>query len=90
MTMQKYSDRIIIRRCPLIGRLHFVWDFQGFVQMNIIVLYWAYNITMTSNIVLIPNYHEGKISLVFILSKFYYHDVSSLHLLLFMIVIVSE
>ncbi|XP_064626626.1 palmitoyltransferase ZDHHC21-like [Lineus longissimus] len=64
--MQKYSDRIVIQRCPLIGRLHFVWDIQGFIQMSIIIFYWAYNTAMTMNIVLIPNYHEGKISLVFI------------------------
>ncbi|XP_041360096.1 palmitoyltransferase ZDHHC21-like [Gigantopelta aegis] len=62
----EYADHISVTKCPLIGRIHFVKDKYGIMQLGFVVWYWIYGTFIPLFIVLIPGYHDGYISGIFI------------------------
>ena len=65
----EYADHISVMKCPIIGRIHFVNDTYGIMQLAFVVWYWLYGTFIPLFIVLIPGYHDGHISGIFIAGK---------------------
>ncbi len=64
-----YSDTSMLR-IPLLGRIHYVYNLQGFMQIGFIFFYWIYGTFTTMFVVLIPMYNDGVVPLWVVLCKF--------------------
>ena len=64
------KEEIQMINVPLLGRIQCVRDLQGMCQLAFIYWYWIYGCYSTYFVVLIPQYNEGRISLLFLLSKY--------------------
>ncbi|XP_046549035.1 palmitoyltransferase ZDHHC21-like isoform X1 [Haliotis rubra] len=53
-------------RCPVLGRIHFVRDPKGIMQLMCVLFYWVYGTFSSLFIILIPRYAEGYISGIFL------------------------
>ncbi|XP_046326358.1 palmitoyltransferase ZDHHC21-like isoform X2 [Haliotis rufescens] len=53
-------------RCPLLGRIHFVRDPKGIMQLLCVFFYWLYGTFSSLFIIILPRYAEGYISGIFV------------------------
>ncbi|XP_071119608.1 uncharacterized protein [Haliotis cracherodii] len=53
-------------RCPLLGRIHFVRDPKGIMQLLCVFIYWLYGTFSSLFIIILPRYAEGYISGIFV------------------------
>ena len=67
-----YSDSIMVTTLPLIGRVHIVNDQGGMVQISFVFLYWVFGTFSTLYIILLPQYHDGRIPYSIIVSKYWW------------------
>ncbi|KAL8577775.1 hypothetical protein ACOMHN_001644 [Nucella lapillus] len=72
------SRRDMMVTVPFIGRLHLVRDSGGVLQVAFVLAYWMYGSFTTLFIILLPQYHDGRIPYSIIVS---YMAVSVLCLL---------
>lgn len=73
-----YSDSIMVKHLPLIGRVHIVNDPNGIMQIGFVLAYWVYGTFVTMFNILMPQYAEDNIPFSII---FMYMCVSALCLL---------
>lgn len=64
-----YSENIAVKTLPLIGRVHFVKDTNGIMQVSLIFAYWVYGTFSTLFIILLPQYHDGRVPAFIIYSE---------------------
>lgn len=64
-----YKDTSMLK-VPFIGRVHYVYDIQGFMQIGFIFFYWIYGSFTSLFVVLLPMYNDGKVPLPLLLRKF--------------------
>ncbi|XP_060081967.1 palmitoyltransferase ZDHHC21-like [Ylistrum balloti] len=62
-----YSSNILIRRLPLLGRIHFVNDTMGILTLAFTTFYWIYGTCVGLFIILLPRYQDGQVSVIFII-----------------------
>ena len=55
-----YKDTSMLK-VPVFGRIHYVYDIQGFMQIGFIFFYWIYGTSTSMFVVLIPMYNDGKL-----------------------------
>ena len=55
-----YRDTSMLK-VPVFGRIHYVYDIQGFMQIGFIFFYWIYGTPTSMFVVLIPMYNDGKL-----------------------------
>ena len=55
-----YKDTSMLK-VPVLGRVHYVYDIQGFMQIGFIFFYWIYGTSTSIFVVLIPMYSDGKL-----------------------------
>ncbi|KAL8612724.1 hypothetical protein ACOMHN_025375 [Nucella lapillus] len=77
----RYAGSVIVRSLPLIGRVHIVNDLSGMVQVGFVLAYWVYGTFTTLFIVLLPQYHDGRIPLALIVGYLYISGVCLLSLI---------
>lgn len=58
---QEYSNSIIVRRLPCLGRIHFVRDREGILFLSGVIAYWVYGILASYYCVLQPHYLDGRV-----------------------------
>ena len=58
---KEYSDNIIVRTMPCIGRIHFVRDREGILFLSGVVAYWLYGILCAYYCVIQPHYMDGRL-----------------------------
>ena len=46
---------------PFIGRIHFVRELQGILQVSVTALYWVYGMFSTYFVILGPHYVDGQV-----------------------------
>ena len=63
-----YNDTSMLK-VPILGRVHYVYDIQGFMQIGFILFYWIYGTSTSMFVVLMPMYNDGKAPLPLILCK---------------------
>lgn len=63
-----YSDTVVVRTLPLIGRVHLVNDTNGILQLAFVFAYWVYGTFSTLYIILLPQYDDGNIPLSIVIS----------------------
>ena len=63
-----YNDTSMLK-VPVLGRIHYVFDIQGFMQIGFIVFYWIYGTSTSMFVVLIPMYNDGKVPFPLLLCK---------------------
>ena len=59
-----FSTRINFINVPILGRLQFLNDSRGIMQVSFIVFYWIYGMWFNYIILLLPHYRENHISLI--------------------------
>ena len=64
-----YKDTSMLK-VPCLGRVHYVYDIQGFMQIGFIFFYWIYGTSTSMFVVLIPMYNDGKVPLPLLLCKY--------------------
>ena len=71
-----YKDTSMLK-VPVFGRIHYVYDIQGFMQIGFIFFYWIYGTSTSMFVVLIPMYSDGKLPFPLLLCKWeYFHFYS--------------
>ncbi|XP_076462420.1 palmitoyltransferase ZDHHC21-like [Babylonia areolata] len=55
------TDSSMAITLPMIGRVHFVKDRSGFLQVCFVFAYWVYGSFSTLYIILLPQYNDGRI-----------------------------
>ena len=66
----EYSSNIIVKRFPLLGRLHFVKDRNGIMCLAFTFTYWVYGTWCGLWVVLLPHLRDGQASEPFVACKF--------------------
>lgn len=64
----RYKDSSMLR-LPFLGRVHYVYDVQGFMQIGFIVYYWIYGSSTSLFVILLPMYQDGHVPLLLVLCK---------------------
>lgn len=72
---KEYSDNIIVRTMPCIGRIHFVRDREGILFLSGVVAYWLYGIVCAYYCVIQPHYMDGRLPAGVV---YYYLSVAAL------------
>ena len=54
---------------PLLGRLRIVKDKAGLIQASVVLFYWIYGNFTTWNVILLPQYYDGRMSVLLMLCK---------------------
>ncbi|XP_076440552.1 palmitoyltransferase ZDHHC21-like [Babylonia areolata] len=62
-----YASPIVVRSLPFIGRIHIVNDVSGMIQLGCVLAYWVYGTLCTLYIILLPQYHDGRIPFALVL-----------------------
>lgn len=64
-----YSSNIMVRRLPLLGRIHFVNDTCGILTLAFTALYWVFGTFVGLFIILLPRYRDDEVSIIFIIGE---------------------
>lgn len=73
-----YSEMIMVKKLPLLGRLHFVQDKAGILSVLFVLLYWVYGTFATLFIILLPMYNDHRVSGSFIVSEYFSKFIPSI------------
>lgn len=67
MPKREFSENIIVKNIPCLGRLHFVRDQEGYMALSCTAFYWIYGSFVNLFIILLPHYNDNQCPLELVL-----------------------
>ena len=70
MPKREFSENIIVKKIPCLGRLHFVRDPEGYMALSFTTFYWIYGSFVNLFIILLPHYNDNQCPPELVLCRF--------------------
>ena len=70
MPKREFSENIIVKNIPCLGRLHFVRDPEGYMALSFTTFYWIYGSFVNLFIILLPHYNDNQCPPELVLCRF--------------------